>query len=134
MIKKLRKSINKASNNILKLNTKKRKNISNFDNVIRHMYDIDKRANTNLISKLYDIAPDLHEVHEITSNKTFINIIKKLGIKYPTIGTNITLRLDRPNDKTLNTSLHQDIWYSMISNNSLTIWFNLVKLMKLMGL
>ena len=32
------------------------------------MYDIDKRANTNLISKLYDIAPDLHEVHEITSN------------------------------------------------------------------
>jgi ectoine hydroxylase-related dioxygenase (phytanoyl-CoA dioxygenase family) len=97
------------------------------------MYGIDKQQKTNLISKLYDVAPDLHEVHSITTSKSFIKIIKKLGIKYPTIGTNVTLRLDRPNDKKLSTSLHQDIWYSMISNNSLTIWFNLSKVNEIDG-
>ena len=131
--KKLRKSIIKASNHILKLYYKRNTKLSNFEKTIEHMYNIDKRQKTNLISKLYDIAPDLHEVHEITTSKTFIKIIKKLGIKYPTIGTNVTLRLDRPNDKKLNTSLHQDIWYSMISKNSLTIWFNLSKVNKIDG-
>ena len=131
--KKLRTSIIKASNHILKLNTKKSKKFSNFDNVIKYMYGIDIKQKTNLISKLYDITPDLHEVHEITASKTFVKIIKKLGIKYPTVGTNITLRLDRPYDRKLNTSLHQDIWYSMISNNSLTIWFNLSKVNEIDG-
>lgn len=97
------------------------------------MYEQDKKFNKKLISKLYDIAPDLYEIHEITTNKTLISIVKSLGIKYPTVGTNITLRLDRPNDKKLNTTLHQDIWYSMISNNSLTIWFNVSKLSKIDG-
>jgi len=131
--KKLRASIIKASNHIIKLNTKKRKKFSNFDNVIEYLYSVDKKLKTNLISKLYDIAPDLHDVSEVITNKTFIKIIKKLGIKYPTIGTSISLRLDRPNCKKLNTSLHQDIWYSMISNNSLTIWFNLSKVNEIDG-
>lgn len=131
--KKLRTSITRASNHILKLNNKRSKRFSNFDKIIEHMYNIDKKQKTNLISKLYDIAPDLHEVHGITSSKTFVKIIKKFGIKYPSIGTNITLRLDRPNDKKLSTSLHQDIWYSMISDNSLTIWFNLSKVNEIDG-
>ena len=131
--KKLRTSIIKASNQILKSNNKKSKIFNNFDRVIKYMYGIDKQRKTNLISKLYDVAPDLHEVHSVTTSKSFIKIIKKLGIKYPTIGTNVTLRLDRPNDKKLSTSLHQDIWYSMISNNSLTIWFNLSKVNEIDG-
>ena len=118
---------------IIKLNIKKTKKILNFDDAIEYMYSLDKKYNKNLISKLYDIAPDLYEIHAVTTLKTIIQKVKNLGIKYPTVGTNIALRLDRPNDKKLNTSTHQDIWYSMISDNSLTIWFNISKIKKIDG-
>ena len=131
--KKIRSCILKACMQIIKLNIKKPKKILNFDDAITYMYEQDKKFNKNLISKLYDIAPDLYEIHEVTTNKTLISIVKRLGIEYPTVGTNITLRLDRPNDKKLKTTLHQDIWYSMISDNSLTIWFNVSKLSKIDG-
>lgn len=131
--KKLRSSIIKASNQIIKLNTKNKKKFHKFDDITEYMYQLDKNKNLNLISKLYDIAPDLYEIHEVTTNKFLINIIKKLGIKYPTVGTNVTLRLDRPNNKKHNTSLHQDIWYSMICSNSLTVWFNLSKINEIDG-
>jgi len=97
------------------------------------MYILDKKYNKNLISKLYDIAPDLYEIHAITTFKTIIQKVKSLGIKYPTIGTNISLRLDRPYDKKFNTPVHQDIWYSMISDNSLVVWFNISKIKKING-
>ena len=80
------------------------------------------------MSNLYEIFPSVPEFYSLTNNAYFKNIIKKYGIKKAIISNGPQIRIDYPQDKIFATKAHQDIWYSLISNNSLTIWFNLTTL------
>jgi len=128
--KKIRSQIIKASKLILEKNNYKNCIFKNINKVIEFMHSEDKKKNLNMIASLYEILPAIPEIHKYASKKFFVDLAKRSGILYPAIGVNLAVRLDRPHDEKRNSSLHQVFWYSFISNNSITVWFNLTEVKK----
>ncbi len=122
--RKLRQELLSLSNFILHRNNSKKK-FKNLEDAVRFMFHLDKTTNKKTLSELYELAPTFPFFHNLASEKKFLNIIKKAGLKIPTVGTNPAIRVDRPFDKKFNTLIHQDFWYSFISKNSITIWFTI---------
>ena len=87
----------------------------------------------NIISNLYDLLPADPLIFNLANNVKFLKISKDLLIKNPLIGTIPTIRIDRPRDTKRNTPKHRDFWYSFLSKNSITIWFNLEDNKKKLG-
>jgi hypothetical protein len=120
------KLINKVSLLLKKLKLKKIEN-KNFDEIMMDIYKIDQRKKVNILKSLYEIFPSEPIFYSLATCKDFLNISKNLGVKYPLIGTGTQIRFDRPNDKKFKTLKHQDFWYSFLSHNAITIWFNLTE-------
>ena len=123
--KRIRTQIMKAAKTILKENNYKNLVFKNINDIITYVYSEDKKYKKKMISSLYEILPSIPEIHRFASDNFFLKLAKKSGVLYPSIGTNLSIRIDRPFDKKYTTSMHQDFWYSFISTNSITIWFNL---------
>ena len=122
--KKLRQEILRLCNFILKRH-KKKNNFNNLEKVTRFMLKVDKFYNKKTLAELYDLIPTLPCFHNLASEKKILKIVKDIGLNFPSIGTNPSIRIDRPFDKKFNTLVHQDFWYSFVSKNSLTIWFTI---------
>ena len=123
-IKKLiKKKILFYSNYILLKNNIINNKINSFDRLSDRLIFYDKKC--NIISNLYDILPADPDIFNLVNNTNFIKITKDLSIKNPLVGTIPTIRFDRPMDAKRNTPKHRDFWYSFLSKNSITIWFNL---------
>lgn len=101
-----------------------------FDKFLEQVYQIEKKRKIEIFKPLYEVAPSLPSIFKLSSNVNFIKIAKKTGIKFPVIGTGCTVRIDRPKDFKRITSVHQDQWYSFLSLNAITIWFNLSSIKK----
>ena len=118
-------------NKILSLNNIDPYEGENFEKLINYAAKFDKKY--SIFSSCYDLLPGLLTVNNLSNNNLFIESAKKIGLKNPIIGSLPQIRIDRPKDKIRKTLLHQDIWYSFLSNNSVTIWFSLVKLSNSLG-
>lgn len=124
----IKKKLISKVNLLLKKLKLKNINNNNFDRIMIDIYKIDQRKKVGLLKSLYEIFPSEPIFYSLATFKGFLNISKNLGIKYPLIGTGPQIRFDRPNDKKFITLKHQDFWYSFLSNNAITIWFNLTEI------
>lgn len=107
------------------------KNIVNYKSLLKYLIPLDSKL--KLISILYDLCPANPYISTLHNQEIFLKIIKQLRIKKPLLGTMTGVRFDRPNDEKRNTAIHQDQWYSFLSDNALTIWFNLDVMEKSLG-
>jgi len=94
---------------------------------------VNKESNKNISKQFYELCPSLLPVLALLNNDLLLNIAKAFGIQKPVAGTLPTIRGDRPNNDYYSAPLHQDYWYSMLSENSITIWSGLVPLTSDMG-
>ena len=130
---KIKNKIAQKINFILKKFKLNKIQSKNFDKLMIEIYKIDKKQKVNIIKSLYEIFPSEPLFYSLSIYKIFLNISKNLGIKYPLIGTGPQIRFDRPKDKKYKTLKHQDFWYSFLSKNSITIWFNLTNVTNVDG-
>ena len=135
-IKMLKKNIEKEILDILKkiLNLKGLKfhvSKNNYVGLMKYALKNDKKY--SIFSSLYDLLPASTLINSLGSNKFFIKTSKELGIKKPLIGSLPQVRIDRPKDKIRKTLLHQDYWYSFLSDNALTFWFSIGMINKKLG-
>lgn len=94
---------------------------------------VNKESNQYISKQFFELNTSLLPVIALLNNDLMLNIAKAVGIQKPVAGTLPVMRLDRPNNDYHSTPLHQDYWYSMLSDNSITIWFGLVPLTSDMG-
>lgn len=129
-IKKLKDQIkNELAKNIIYIfGRNKILNKKKFDDLLKYALMVDKKQNTNILKSLYELFPSNLFFYSLPCNNFFTTLCIKLGIKKPVISTGPQIRIDRPKDKKFKTLKHQDFWYSFLSNNSLTIWFNLTNI------
>jgi hypothetical protein len=63
----------------------------------------------------------------------FIDLSKQLDLGYPIPSVPTVLRIDRPFETRYMEPAHQDYWYSMLCDNSVTYWFPLFSMTPDMG-
>ncbi|MCP2680205.1 hypothetical protein NHF45_11765 [Maricaulaceae bacterium NA33B04] len=73
----------------------------------------------------YEVFPTLPEVIALINAPVFLDAVKAAGLERPVAGTNPLVRLDRPGDVRFTTPLHQDYWYSLLSDRAVVIWMAL---------
>lgn len=83
---------------------------------------------------MYEVFPTVLTVNSVLGNPIIRDLARAVGIKTPLAGTVPLIRIDRPEDAIFSTPPHQDYWYSMLSDNSVVMWFPLVPLRNDMGL
>ena len=82
----------------------------------------------------YEVLPALAEIIELVNHPLYLSIARQVGLSLPIPGTLPLLRIDRPRESVHNTPAHQDYWFSMLSHNSIVIWFPPVAIEEEMGL
>ena len=88
----------------------------------------------NAITRVfYELFPVNFSTLSLIADPLFVEISKSLGISYPIPSTLPILRIDRPYNSKFLTPGHQDYWFSMISDNSLTYWFPIFPVTEAMG-
>jgi hypothetical protein len=70
----------------------------------------------------YEVFQTLPEVIALINAPVFLDAARRAGLKRPVAGTNPLVRLDRPGDTRFTTPLHQDYWYSLLSERAVVIW------------
>lgn len=96
---------------------------------------IHKLEKDNEITKVcYEVFPSIPAIVGLMNHPAIQEILKLSGISMPQVGGLPGVRLDRPNEDFRLTPWHQDIWYSMLSMNSIVLWFPLLDLEDEMGL
>src|ERR1043166_848080 len=99
-----------------------------FDWVIRN-------EESNSVSRaFYELFPALAEVISITADPLCLDLARSLGVGRPVPSTLPILRIDRPGDTRFRTADHQDFWFSMLSENSITYWIPILPVTADMGL
>lgn len=81
----------------------------------------------------YEVFPTLPEVIALINAPVFLDAAKAAGLERPVARTNPLVRLDRPGDVRFTTPLHQDYWYSLLSDRAVVIWMALGPLEDNMG-
>ncbi len=81
----------------------------------------------------YEVFPTLPDVIALINAPVFLNLVKEAGLERPVAGTNPLVRLDRPGDTRFTTPLHQDYWYSLLSERAVVIWMAIGRLEEGMG-
>lgn len=119
ILKKLRKRFISIFNETSKINLKKE--IKNDQDIIK-LY---RSKNRKFWTGVYDIIKLDPLVYELSSQKEFVDIAKKLGLKNPSFGTRPQVRIDMPNDPKFSFKSHQDYQFNLGSKNSITIWIPL---------
>lgn len=101
-----------------------------FDEMLSFCFELEKKKKATILKSLYEIFSSIPIFYEISNLNFFLHTCKKLKIKYPVHGTGPTLRIDRPLDKKFITNKHQDYFFSFLSPNAITFWFNLTSVKK----
>lgn len=104
---------------------------SDFSNIFDWCLNHDETD--NITRMLYEMYPSSLELIGLLTNPLLINLAKDVGISYPIPSTIPTIRVDRPKNTKYLTDIHQDIWYSLQSTNSIVFWSHLVSLNEDMG-
>ena len=81
----------------------------------------------------YELFPALPCIIGLLNHEFFLQVAKSLGVDKPIASANPIVRIDRPSEKTFLTPIHQDSWFSMVSDSSLTFWFPLTRHLSEMG-
>lgn len=81
----------------------------------------------------YEVFPTIPSIINLIADNSFLQVARELDVKFPIASTLPLLRIDRPKDKLYGIPTHQDIWYSMLSMNSVTFWFPVLPVVKEMG-
>jgi len=88
----------------------------------------------NAITRVfYELFPVNSTALSLIADPLFVEISKRLGISYPIPSTLPIVRIDRPYKSKFLTPAHQDYWFSMLSDNSLTYWFPVFPVTEAMG-
>ena len=88
----------------------------------------------NAITRIfYELFPVNSSMLSLINDPFFVEISESLGISYPIPSTLPIVRIDRPNEAKFLTPAHQDYWFSMLSDNSLSYWFPVFSLTEAMG-
>ena len=95
---------------------------------------IHKLEKNNEITKVcYEIFPSIPTIVGLMSHPDIQKILTMSGVTLPQVGGIPSIRLDRPHEDFRLTPWHQDIWYSMLSEKSIVIWFPIQNLDENMG-
>lgn len=70
----------------------------------------------------YEVFQTLPEIMALINAPVFLDAARRAGLARPVAGTNPLVRLDRPGDRRFTTPLHQDYWYSLLSERAIVIW------------
>ena len=93
------------------------------------------RETANEVSgRLYRVFAATPELVAAIADPTVLGWVRSLGLVAPVAGTMPILRLDRSGDEWYRTPAHQDWWFSLLSPNSVTVWFTIGPLDDEMGL
>ena len=82
---------------------------------------------------LYEVFPALPPVIATINHPVLRTAIAWAGLDAPSAGTLPLVRLDRPGQSQFATPAHQDSWYSMLSDNAVTLWLPLCNMTADMG-
>jgi hypothetical protein len=83
---------------------------------------------------LFEVFISSLEMVRLVTEPFYVELARKHLVKRPAPSTMPVVRFDRPGESKFLTPVHQDYWYSMLSPNSLTLWFGGVPLTRAMGL
>ncbi len=103
--------------------------ISN-DSEIAELYT---SKNHDVWAAAYDQLRYLPRLVGLVNNPEILEIVKKCGIKFPSLSTRPILRVDMPNGTKHDFPAHQDYSYNQGSLNSITIWIPLQGVNEKMG-
>lgn len=81
----------------------------------------------------YELFAALPDVIALINAPPFLEAVRAAGVTRPSAGTNPLVRLDRPGDTRFATPLHQDYWYSLLSERAVVIWTAIGPLDESMG-
>ena len=98
-----------------------------FDWVISH------EKGNEVSRRFYELFPATSEIIRLVADPFLNKVGRQLGISHPIPSTLPIMRIDRPGEERYLTPPHQDIWYSMLSMNSLTFWMPLLPMTEKMG-
>jgi len=82
---------------------------------------------------LYEVFPALPPVIALIHHPAVRDVVTRAGVAEAIAGTLPLIRLDRPGDQRFATPAHQDIWYSLLSPNAVTLWTPLCRMTPEMG-
>lgn len=133
---RLIETLNKILLDIITLNINfvddlKNVNTNSFEELMS--YVVNKESNNEISRSCYEIFPTLPEILALNNEPLFLDIVKGLGIAVPTASTTPAIRIDRPKEYKYLSPPHQDYWSSILSTNSVVIWFSLIEIDKHMG-
>jgi Phytanoyl-CoA dioxygenase (PhyH) len=108
---------------------------SEYDDLTSLLSAIHKLEKNNEITKVcYEVFPSIPAIVGLINHPMIVEILKHSGVSIPQVGGLPGVRIDRPCEDFRLTPWHQDIWYSMLSMNSVVLWFPLLDLEDEMGL
>ena len=81
----------------------------------------------------YELFPTAFATIGLAGHPFFTRVSRQLGVRHPLPSTLPILRIDRPSEARYLTPAHQDYWYSMLSDRSVTYWFPLLPVTEAMG-
>jgi len=102
-----------------------------FDNIVAWCYE--NETDNNITRTLYEMYPTMPEVIGCINHPLLLWLAGSIGIEKPVAVTIPTIRVDRPHTEKFMTLSHQDYWYSLVSDNSVVIWYALTSITEAMG-
>jgi ectoine hydroxylase-related dioxygenase (phytanoyl-CoA dioxygenase family) len=94
---------------------------------------IANEENNCVTRTFYELFHTDASIYPLAVHELFISISNELGLAHPIPSVPPVVRIDRPNESRFLEPAHQDYWYSMLSDNSVTYWFPLFPITRDMG-
>ena len=88
---------------------------------------IENETNNYFSQKFYELFPANPFCTGLVANPFFLDLANGLGLDEPIPSTLPLIRIDRPFEEAYLTPTHQDFWFSMLSENSITMWFSIIE-------
>lgn len=93
-----------------------------------------RNEKNNAVSRsFYELFPASSSIIGLVAEPFFNQISRELGVRHPIPSTLPVMRIDRPGEEKYLTPAHQDYWYSMLCENSITFWMPLLPVTEEMG-
>jgi hypothetical protein len=105
------------------------------DKSLSNLFDwcIQNEQNNEITRAFYEVFQLSTAVVPLATSPFFVELSNQLGMELPLPSTLPILRIDRPFESKYQEPIHQDIWYSLLSENAITYWFPLFAISEDMG-
>jgi len=106
-------------------------NTNNLEDYLAWLLSVEH--DNSVTRALYEVFPTLPPVIAAINRPALRDAIAWAGLDTPSAGTLPLVRLDRPGQSQFATPAHQDSWYSMLSDNAVTLWLPLCDMTEEIG-